>query len=103
VKNDFINLMATDWASGLGSYNYRGHWNWLDQIIISKNITQSNFRILSGGALQSNFLLYESPLNDFNKDHASRLYPARTFGGSVWYGGFSDHLPVYFQIGSISR
>ena len=25
-------------------------------------------------------------------------YPSRTYGGSNWYGGFSDHLPVYCSL-----
>ena len=87
--------MATDLVAGLGSYNYRGDWNWLDQIIVSKNLTQSNYRVLSGGSFQTDFMLYTNIQGE--------VYPSRSFGGDNWYGGFSDHLPVYFQIGSISR
>ena len=24
------------------------------------------------------------------------VYPSRTYGGKNWYGGFSDHLPIFF-------
>ena len=36
VGDNLINLMTTDFILENGSYNYKGSWNWLDQIIISK-------------------------------------------------------------------
>ena len=95
VKDDFINLMSTDLVFGQGSYNYRGDWNWLDQIIVSKNFTNSNMQLLSGGAFQKDFMLYTNEKGE--------VYPSRSFGGKKWFGGFSDHLPVYCRIGFISH
>ncbi|MAO34137.1 MAG: endonuclease [Flavobacteriales bacterium] len=89
VSNDFINLMATDLVSGKGSYNFRGNWNWLDQIIISKNFKNSDIQLLSYGSFQRDFMLYENSKGE--------VYPSRSFGGDTWYGGFSDHLPIYFK------
>ena len=89
VSNDFINLMATDLVSGKGSYNFRGNWNWLDQIIISKNFKNSDIQLLSYGSFQRDFMLYENSKGE--------VYPSRSFGGNTWYGGFSDHLPIYFK------
>ena len=94
VQDDLINLMATDLAVGKGSYNYRGVWNWLDQIIVSKNFIDSDMRLLSGGAFQKDFMLYTNQKGE--------VYPSRSFGGDNWYGGFSDHLPVYCRIGFVS-
>ena len=91
VKDDFINLMSTDLVFGQGSYNYKGDWNWLDQIIVSKNFTNSNMQLLSGGAFQKDFMLYTNEKGE--------VYPSRSFGGKKWFGGFSDHLPVYCRIG----
>ena len=91
VKNDYINIMSTDLVSEKGSYNYKGYWNWLDQIIVSKNFISSNTKILSAGAFQKDFMMY------INSE--GEKYPSRTFGGSNWYGGFSDHLPIYCKIG----
>ena len=42
VGDNLINLMTTDFILDKGSYNYKGSWNWLDQIIISKNFLTSN-------------------------------------------------------------
>ena len=88
IKDDLANLMSTDSVIGKGSYNYKGSWNWLDQIIISKNF-KPNVKIKSVGSFQREYMLYT------NNKGESR--PSRTFGGSNWYGGFSDHLPVYFK------
>ena len=91
VKDDFINLMSTDLVFGRGSYNYKGDWNWLDQIIFSKNFANSNMQLLSGGSFQKDFMLYTNDKGE--------VYPSRSFGGKKWFGGFSDHLPVFCRIG----
>ena len=86
IKDDLANLMSTDSVIGKGSYNYKGSWNWLDQIIISKNFFNPNVKIKSVGSFQREYMLYT------NNKGESR--PSRTFGGSNWYGGFSDHLQL---------
>ena len=93
IKDDLANLMSTDSVLGKGSYNYKGSWNWLDQIILSNNFKSTNFEILSAGSFQKDFMMYESK----NIKLKSRVFPSRTFGGNFWYGGFSDHLPIYLR------
>ena len=94
VKDDFFNLMDTDKLKGMGSYNYKGDWNFLDHIIVSKNfLNQKNkIHISDYGVFKEEWLLYR------NKEN--QLYPSRTYGGTNWYGGFSDHLAIYckFQL-----
>ena len=95
VADDFINLMDTDLSTGLGSYNYKGDWNWLDQIIFSKNFVDNCFKVLSGGSFYEKYMLYE------NKNGV--MYPSRSFGGDKYYGGFSDHLPIYCKFSFICK
>ena len=90
VKNDLVNLMNSEDVVGIGSYNYRGNWNWLDQIIISKNLINSDIQFIKSGAFQKEYMMY------INKK--GEKYPSRTYGGSNWYGGFSDHLPIFLRI-----
>ena len=74
----------------LGSYAYRGEWKFLDQIIINPNLyygRKTKLVLKQYDAYRPEFLL------DVNSEGES--YPRRTFGGDNWYGGFSDHLPVY--------
>jgi len=94
VKEDLVNLMTTDLVSGQGSYNYRGDWNWLDQIIISDNFRSSDVQLLSVGAFKRDFMMY--------KNKKGEMFPSRSFGGNTWYGGFSDHLPIYFRLSFFS-
>lgn len=94
VGDNLINLMTTDFILDKGSYNYKGSWNWLDQIIISKNFLTYNVKIFSAGAFKKDFMLYTNKKKE--------VFPSRTFGGDKWYGGFSDHLPIYYQFGFTS-
>ena len=91
----FINLMTSKFVSGTGSYNYKGNWNWLDQILISKNFSSSNINLISSGSFKKEFMLY--------KNKNGEGVPSRSFGGNNWYGGFSDHLPIYFKFNFINN
>ncbi|RPG57878.1 MAG: hypothetical protein CBD51_006480 [Flavobacteriales bacterium TMED191] len=95
VKDDFINLMSTNIVSGRGSYNYRGNWNWLDQVIISKDLFDSSISSITVGAFENDFMMYTN--------EKGKVFPSRSFGGNNWYGGFSDHLPVYCKISFQSK
>ena len=85
VKDDLINLMSKSNVSGRGSYNYRGNWDWLDQIIVS----QDDFKLISFGAFEEDFMMYTNKKGEVS--------PNRSFGGNNWYAGFSDHLPVFLR------
>ena len=94
-EENLFNLMQTDIPSGLGSYNYKGKWNWLDQFILSNNFLNDSVKILSAGSFEDTFIFYKNSKGD--------LYPSRTYGGNNWYGGFSDHLPIYCKFGFITK
>jgi len=92
--------MQSDLLSGIGSYNWKGNWNWLDQIILSNNFISNDLRNLSGGSFQSN--IYGEDFIFYTNSKGEK-YPNRTFGGNNWYGGFSDHLPIYCKFGLICK
>jgi predicted extracellular nuclease len=82
-----LNLSLDQHQRGLGSYNYRGNWDMLDQIIISSSIlTISHVKTVDFQIFNRNFLMFDHP--QFGKS------PNRTYGGPNYYGGYSDHLPV---------
>ena len=85
VKDDLVNLMSKSNVIGRGSYNYRGNWDWLDQIIVSHD----DFKLISFGAFEEDFMMYTNKKGE--------VYPNRSFGGNNWYAGFSDHLPVFLR------
>jgi endonuclease/exonuclease/phosphatase family metal-dependent hydrolase len=77
---------------GEGTYNYKGRWNMLDQVIVSYNLlnqTKGLSTSFEGGSiLKEEWMLYD------NEQYGEKL-PSATYGGPEYYGGPSDHLPVY--------
>ena len=75
-----------------GSYNYRGDWDVLDHIMVSSNfIAKKKSTVVSNsGKIYSNDFL----LNEYKGD----ILPFRTYGGTKYLGGYSDHLPVSIGI-----
>ncbi len=78
-----------------GSLKFRENWNTFDQIIVSGNmlLPDSEIKAAGGGAA-----VFHAPflLEDDETFLGSR--PFRTFNGFRYEGGFSDHLPVYFDL-----
>ena len=77
---------------GKGTYNYQGKWNMLDQIIVSYNLLDQERGLTtgyeSGVILKEEWMLYES-------EKYGESLPSATYGGPEYYGGPSDHLPIY--------
>jgi predicted extracellular nuclease len=79
-------------AEGRGSYKYRGDWNMLDHIILSGNLlTHKRLRYSSTTIFQQDWMMYT--------DKKYGKAPSRTYGGDRYFGGYSDHLPVFVEIG----
>ncbi len=71
-----------------GTYKYRGHWDTLDHILLFTHRPQEQFR---GEILTLPFLLEDDPTNGGQQ-------PRRTFHGTGYHGGVSDHLPVLLKV-----
>ena len=75
-----------------GTYSYKGTWLMLDQIILSYPFLSDrsgwHTGYTGGHIFSQEGMLYENP-------KAGRLVPNRTYGGKNYFGGISDHLPVY--------
>jgi len=87
-----INCAAELDSKEKGTYNYRGNWNMLDQIIVSNALLQKNGNLKIGEfhIFQKEWMMYKSDKYGWT--------PNRTYGGPNYYGGFSDHLPVFVEI-----
>ena len=78
-----------------GSYKYKGSWNMLDQFIISGSLLDTSGNIYSS---QHDVHLFEADyLLERDKTYLGDK-PYRTYLGSYYNGGYSDHLPVYIDI-----
>lgn len=88
LYNCFTNLQKM----GEGSYRYRGDWNMLDQIIVSGNLVRGGKQLnyASSTIFQADWMMY--------KDEKYGISPSRTFGGDRYFGGYSDHLPVFVDL-----
>mgnify|MGYP000852316132 CR=1 FL=1 len=80
-------------ADNFGSLAYRGKWNLFDQIIISPSLTK---------AKRNKWHLKEASVYDagFLKNQEGKYegFPFRTYAGSTYLGGYSDHFPVYILL-----
>jgi endonuclease/exonuclease/phosphatase family metal-dependent hydrolase len=79
-------------ADGQGSYNYRGDWNMIDHVILSGNLFGGSRRLqyVDSGIFREDWMIYTDP------KYGQR--PNRTYGGDHYFGGFSDHLPVFVDL-----
>jgi predicted extracellular nuclease len=74
-----------------GTNSYRGQWNILDHIMISNGFQNMTLRIKpeSGKIYSPDYLITE---------YKGNKVPFRTYGGSKYLEGYSDHLPVYIEL-----
>jgi len=88
-----VNLMYPVHNSKKGSYNYQGNWNMLDNIIVSAGLLDNKgfqCKVKQGYVFHEKWMEYEGK----NKE----ISPNRTYGGPNYYGGVSDHFPVFIQL-----
>jgi endonuclease/exonuclease/phosphatase family metal-dependent hydrolase len=77
--------------SGYGSYKYQGEWGLLDHLIVSGTLLNQESNCYTDEAhanvVDLPFLFVEDEAEDGRK-------PYRTYNGTKYMGGYSDHLPV---------
>jgi len=77
-----------------GTYNYQGTWNMLDQIIVSYNLLNQEKGLSTG---YEGGKIHQEEDMMFESERYGILLPSATFGGPQYYGGPSDHLPIYVE------
>lgn len=85
LDNDhrLVDLMCLDQPQGHGSHQYNGHWDYLDQFILSQGLAAE---VKVAKALWDDRLLFNHPKYGPSPD--------KTYSGGRYKGGYSDHLPV---------
>jgi hypothetical protein len=69
---------------GVGSLAYRGHWNLFDQFYISDNLNWNiPFQFYKAVVFKSKKMV--------TKSVPYRGYPRRSYTGTTYLGGYSDH------------
>lgn len=90
-----FNLTYSHEKKNEGTYNYKGDWGMLDQFIVSYGLLKSpkGLHVHSNAAkiLKEQWMLYTNKETQESKPNA-------TYGGEKYFGGYSDHLPIYMEL-----
>ncbi len=92
-EGELFNCMYPLFKKGIGSLAYRDIWNLFDQIVVSQGLLGNDYNNLTYYAARvfnKDFLLQQ--------DGQYKGYPFRTYAGTTYLGGYSDHLPVYIIV-----
>jgi hypothetical protein len=90
---ELFNTMYPLYKKGIGSLYYQDALNFFDQIIVTPTLLgkdYTSYKFYKAQVFNSPFLI--------QKDGQYKGYPLRTYVGTVFQGGFSDHFPVYVMI-----
>ena len=94
VKDNILyNCSAEQDKAGKGSYNWRGQWNMMDQFIVSGSTLNGVSPIKT-----LHFEVYDAKEIQFYDKRNEMYRPNRTYGGPRYFGGYSDHLPIYIDV-----
>lgn len=93
-NKELFNTHYMAYVNGLGSYTYRGDFQMLDQVIISKSLIgpEQGLEYVRGSAKIYDPVNIKYTLGKFKEA------PKSTYSGSVHLGGYSDHFPVFIQL-----
>ena len=89
-----INLSAS-WPVGAGSYKYQGKWEYIDQIIVSESMLKSRNNL--GTAVKTSGVFVSGSLLTDDINYTGKR-PFSSWWGYSYYGGYSDHLPVFMDL-----
>ena len=101
ADDDFYNPYIDVLKAGYGTLAYQDSWNLFDNIIVSGNLVNAEKGELKlqrapGSRFYGN--IFTRPYM-IQQSGQYRGYPLRTFVGTNFQNGFSDHFPVYIYIG----
>lgn len=96
-KGSLVNLLQRAQTHNEGTISHRGDWEVFDQLIVSQGLLygKSQLGVVSNRA---SILRHEDLLYTYSNGDQK---PGSTYGGENYYGGYSDHLPVYLFLNSL--
>lgn len=93
--NRLYNLTYTLYGQGRGTYKYNGEWGMLDQIIVSGTLLHPHTSLF---IRPQDVRIADFPFLLTDDTHYLGQRPLRTYYGMKYEKGFSDHLPIYFNM-----
>lgn len=91
--NDLLNVTWKPFGKGIGTLVYQNKWNLFDQLIISQSLISDKYETLGYWKLD----IFNRPFLH-TKEGKRKGYPHRTFEGSSFINGYSDHFPVVLYL-----
>jgi len=88
-----FNPMADLYRRGIGSNAYRDAWSLFDQILMSSGLLSKK----QEGYFHYKTIIYNKKFL-IQKSGKYSGYPFRSFSGSEYIGGYSDHFPVFVYL-----
>lgn len=88
-----FNPMEKLYKKGAGTLAYRDKWNLFDQFFLTPNMVnkdKATYSFWKAGIYNPNYLK--------TQDGKYKGYPLRTYVGTTYQGGYSDHFPVYLYL-----
>lgn len=82
-------------TSPRGTYRYRGHWDMLDQCVVSSDLLNPANSLHVAGPTPVSIVSHAFLMEDDRQYGGQK--PWRTFLGPIYHGGFSDHLPIVVE------
>jgi len=92
IEERLIPMITKESGPTHGTHFYDNEWGILDHIYVSSSLTTGKFHVVpnSGKIYNFDFLM---------ETYKEQVQPKRTFAGSKYLAGYSDHLPVSISIG----
>lgn len=84
-----VNAMYDYYQDGIGTLAYQDAWGLFDQLILTPGFIKdpNGWKFYRSHVFNKPFILQTTG--------TFKGYPWRTYVGNTYYGGYSDHLPVY--------
>jgi hypothetical protein len=94
IQLNMVNPFLKLYKNGIGSLAYNDAWNLFDQILLSTNWKLANSKKKEDFSLNNYKPVIYSNEMMFESSGKYIGYPKRTYNGSQFRGGYSDHFPV---------
>jgi predicted extracellular nuclease len=88
--SDIINPFAVKQNAGEGTCKFKRDWFLFDQILVNNSLmNKKGCQFVAAEIYDPEWLYYKEDINSG---------PYRTYLGNKYYGGYSDHFPVYIEL-----
>lgn len=95
ISTGLYNLMYERFLKGEGTLYYKD-WDLFDQFVVSGNLLGK--KPGKGAVILPPYAFIFKPDFLLYKNKSGEMLPNRTAGSKEYFGGFSDHLPVYLVV-----